>query len=101
MKIKLPRKIKIGGHTFVVERKVMDGDYAGMIDFENDVIYFDRRCTNVGTVIHEIAHGVAKHMHAPLSEEWTCRVAEAVAMVIADNPKLVRALVDALEGYEE
>ena len=90
----IPERIKIGGKTYSVKETdllPLGRDYTGEIDYENQVIYI--RPANSermeATLLHEMLHAIFDHLgYTEHNEKHIDELANALHMVITDNPKL-------------
>lgn len=104
MKFKPTKIVKIGGCRYKIlfdkKRYAREGS-SGSIHYYTKEISIDPEGDVVGTLLHEIVHAACEHVQPPsgdVGEEWVCRIAETVRMLVADNPVLFRRLADLLGG---
>lgn len=98
---KLPKTVKIGGHTISITQKSgleNMGEYErekGLITLEKDM----DQSQKAATLLHEILHVILTEMHPKLPAQTEEGVVTALEVglfaFIKDNPKVVRYLEDA------
>lgn len=95
--MRIPKKIKIGGLTYEVE--ITDRLALGSANVSAEIIYTDLIIRVAPAVqskmeadfIHEVVHGMLVHMgHKDHDEQQVEALAQAIYMVIQDNPEMFR-----------
>lgn len=95
--MRIPKKVKIGGSVYKIKNnvKLIDGnpDCYGLCDFIDKTIQIkdkQNRQAREEALIHEIIHALFFHMNMEQDEDLVERIAQALHMLIKDNPELFR-----------
>jgi hypothetical protein len=108
MKFKPPKKIKVGGIVYKVRLDPRLYQNEGMTGvtygWRNEIVLDPDNCGMCGivhTMIHEIIHTMEIHLKPEKCLEdprQVDRVASAIMMLVADNPGLVKEIVNSIVG---
>lgn len=97
--MELPKKLKVGCFVFEV---VQTSRVANEQALKGQCCHFDRQiridsdmkpCDKAEVMLHETLHAVDDFAKLNLSEMTICRLGNALAMVLVDNPELVRVFL--------
>ena len=91
--MKIPEKVKIGGLTYSVsfpDKLIMGRDFDGEVEFKDLEIRLktQNKYMMEQVFIHEVIHCLEQHIAENWSEELITKVANALYMLIIDNPEL-------------
>jgi len=94
-KMKIPKKIKIGGKVYKVEKtdrlNLGHVNYSGEIDYVNLVIRIvpSAKGKMEADFLHELCHGIFNHLgYTDHDEKKIDELANALYMIIQDNPEI-------------
>lgn len=109
--MKLPKQIKVGAYDYHLSwkpdlRDDRDNLLFGQVDYGSRTIFLHEKLQKdlqlaVDTLLHEIIHTLYRHFNLPqkTTEERVCEsVGTGLMMVMKDNPKLTKAIVEGLYG---
>jgi len=104
----IPTGIKIGAVTYRVDRvaDLRDGDTGlnGWIRYNTSEILVDAALSEpraAVTLLHEVVHGIVENAGRSMEEQAVRALAFGLAHVTRDNPEMVPAVREMLEGEDE
>lgn len=98
----IPKKIKIGWKEYEIEQVdekgqlIVDaGTCYGEIEYDDQVIRLNKNYGDEqkkATLIHEILHGISNMYTLDMTEDLVTKLANALYIVMKDNPNLFNTL---------
>ena len=96
-----PRKVKIGSHDIKIHwvKRLSDAsDRRGTACWEDKEVHLDPKKIPAETLIHELSHMVCWFLGIEDEEKVTVQSENTIAMLIRDNPSVMRWIVDEIAG---